>query len=178
MKDEVAEMTEGMDQYLTFMLDGEEYGINILKVMGIQGWQKTTMIPNAPSSVVGLINLRGEVVPIVYLRKHFNLSANDYHARTVVIIVRVAQPDKERTVGLVVDAVSEVYNIESSEIRQAPEFGDGVEGEYIKGLVLVEEKMVILLEIDRLIDWGRLPGGASGEGEDEQQEEFVAESAG
>ena len=87
MKDEVAEMTEGMDQYLTFMLDGEEYGINILKVMGIQGWQKTTMIPNAPSSVVGLINLRGEVVPIVYLRKHFNLSANDYHARTVVIIV-------------------------------------------------------------------------------------------
>ncbi len=176
MKDDKAEMTQGMDQYLTFMLDGEEYGINILKVMGIQGWQKTTMIPNAPSYVVGLINLRGEVVPIIDLRKHFNLDANDYHARTVVIIVRVKQPDKERTVGLVVDAVSEVYNIEAAEIRPAPEFGEGVEGEYIRGLVLVEEKMVILLEIDRLIDWGRLSG--LGVADDEvQEDELVAESA-
>lgn len=178
MKDEKAEITQGMDQYLTFMLDGEEYGINILKVMGIQGWQKTTMIPNAPSYVVGLINLRGEVVPIVDLRKHFSLDANDYHARTVVIIVKVAQPDKERTVGLVVDAVSEVYNIDSTEIRQAPEFGEGIDGEYIKGLVLIEEKMVILLEIDRLIDWGGLPGVSMGEENEQEQEELVAESAG
>lgn len=158
MKDEstTTESIRGLDQYLTFILHGEEYGINILKVRGIQGWEETTMIPSAPEYVVGLINLRGEVVPIIDLRKRFELEPMTYDARTVVIIVHVQQPDKERTVGIVVDAVSEVYNINPTDVRQPPEFGEEVRSEYIRGLVMIEEKMVILLEIDRLIDWGLL----------------------
>ena len=162
MKDEstTAESIRGLDQYLTFILHGEEYGINILKVRGIQGWEETTVIPGAPDYVVGLINLRGEVVPIIDLRTRFNLEPMVYDARTVVIIVHVQQPGKERTVGIVVDAVSEVYNINPADVRQPPEFGKEINNEYLRGLVLIEEKMVILLEIDRLIDWGLLDGDA------------------
>jgi len=167
-EDAASDSIRGMDQYLTFILNGEEYGINILKVRGIQGWEKTTVIPNAPGYVVGLINLRGEVVPIIDLRTRFEMEANEYDARTVVIIVNIEQPGKERTVGVVVDAVSEVYNINPTDVRQAPDFGEEVDNDFIRGLVLIEEKMVILLEIDRLIDWGELDSFASDESEDEQ----------
>lgn len=176
MQEEQTKTTQGMDQYLTFILHGEEYGINILKVRGIQGWQKTTVIPGAPSYVVGLINLRGEVVPIIDLRMRFDLEANEYDARTVVIIVKVKQPDKERTVGLVVDAISEVYNTDPSDIRQSPDFGDEIDNEFIRGLAVIEDKMVILLEIDRLIDWGVLDESSPSE-EPEAEVELAIESA-
>ena len=95
-----------LSQYLTFILDGEEYGVPILKVNGIQGFERTTPIPNAPAYVMGIINLRGEVVPIINLRKRFGLPEGTLDAHTVVIVVRVEQADKTRTVGLVVDAVA------------------------------------------------------------------------
>lgn len=151
------------EQFLTFIMDGEEYGIDILKVRGVQGWERVTPIPNTPDYVLGVINLRGDVVPIVDLRRRFGLEVVSYTPRTVVIVVRVEQKDRDRTVGLVVDAVSEVYNIDTSELRQPPDFGGVVSNDFVRGLAMVEEKMVIILEIDRLITWGILEQIGSGE---------------
>ena len=148
-----------LNQYLTFILDDEEYGVPILKVMGIQGWEKTTPIPNSPDYVMGIINLRGEVVPIVDLRKRFDLEVIPYGAHTVIIVVKIEQSDKERTVGLVVDAVADVHDINSEDMRQTPEFGETINNEFVRGLGLIDEKMVIILEIDQLVDWRKVPGG-------------------
>ncbi len=153
------ETQEELNQYLTFILDGEEYGVPILTVMGIQGWEKTTPIPNSPSYVMGIINLRGEVVPIVDLRKRFDLEMIPYGAHTVVIVVKIEQADKQRTVGLVVDAVADVHDIDSKDMRQTPEFGETISNEFVKGLGLIDEKMVIILNIDQLVDWQKVPDG-------------------
>ena len=148
--------TSDLVQHLTFILAGEEYGINILKVRGVQGWESPTPIPNAPAYALGVINLRGEVVPIIDLRKRFNVESIEYDNRTVVIIVRMESATGDRTVGLVVDAVSEVYKIDPTQLRQAPDFGTHIDNDYIKGLALVDDKMVILLDIDHLVNWGLL----------------------
>ena len=140
-------------QYLTFMLAGEEYGVEILKVQEIKGWDNATPIPNTPEYVLGVLNLRGAVVPIIDLRQRFNLESIPYGATTVVIVVKMAHEDQERTVGLVVDAVADVYRLESTEIQPPPDRGGAVHTEFVRGLATVEEKMVILLEIDRLIDF-------------------------
>jgi purine-binding chemotaxis protein CheW len=150
---------EELNQYLTFILDGEEYGVPILTVRGIQGWEKTTPIPNSPDYVMGIINLRGEVVPIVDLRKRFSLETIPYGAHTVVIVVKIGQADKQRTVGLVVDAVADVHDIDNEDIRKTPEFGEQINNDFVKGLGLIDEKMVIILEIDELVDWQQVPGG-------------------
>ncbi len=146
------------DQYLTFMLDGEEYGIEILRVQGIQGWGSgsgsVTPIPSTPDYILGVLNLRGAVVPIVDLRKRFELEDIPVSATTVVIVVKVATDNKERTVGIVVDAVSDVYNVSSEEMQPPPDFGAAIDTAYLKGLSTVDDKMVILLEIDHLINAG------------------------
>jgi purine-binding chemotaxis protein CheW len=147
---------EELNQYLTFILDGEEYGVPILKVNGIQGWEKTTPIPNSPAFVLGIINLRGEVVPIIDLRKRFGLKTVPYDSHTVVIVVRIEQEDKKRTVGLVVDAVADVYDIKREQVHNTPEFGGKVSNDFVQGLGMINEKMVILLEIDKLMDWKRI----------------------
>ena len=144
---------EELSQYLTFILDNEEYAVPILKVSGIQGWEKTTPIPNAPEYVKGIINLRGEVVPIIDLRKRFNLEHREYDAHTVVIVVKMEQREKKRTVGLVVDAVADVYDIDREKINDTPDFNMKVNDDFVKGLGLIEDKMVIVLEIDNLVDW-------------------------
>lgn len=144
-------------QYLTFMLNGEEYGVDILKVQGIQGWTPVTSIPNTPEFVLGVINLRGEVVPIVDLRKRFNLVDVEFGPTTVVIVVKINDGDGgNKAVGLVVDAVSEVYSVSKEDIRLAPGFGSTISTEYIKGLVTIQDNMVILLEIDSLVAVGVL----------------------
>ena len=150
---------EELNQYLTFILDEEEYGVPILTVMGIQGWEKTTPIPNSPDYVMGIINLRGEVVPIVDLRKRFDLEVIPYGTHTVVIVVKIEQASKERTVGLVVDAVADVHDINTEDMRKTPEFGKAISNDFVKGLGLIDEKMVIILEIDQLVDWENVPAG-------------------
>ena len=142
------------DQYLTFLLDGEEYGIEILRVQGIQGWDSVTPIPNTPAYILGVINLRGTVVPIIDLRKRFALEEIPYGAKTVVLMVKVISETKERTVGIVVDAVSEVYNVPDQEKQPPPDFGAAIDTAFISGLATVDEKMVILLDIDHLINAG------------------------
>jgi len=151
---------EAAGQYLTFMLAGEEYGVEILKVREIKGWDTATPIPNTPEYVLGVLNLRGTVVPIMDLRKRFDLEGVPYGPTTVVIVVKMLHDDQERTVGLVVDAVADVYRLESGEIQPPPDMGGAIHTEFVRGLATIGEKMVILLEIDCLIDFQRLDGMA------------------
>lgn len=162
MSEEQTQQDGGIDlnpdalQFLTFILNGEEYGVDILKVQGIQGWSKVTPIPNTPDFMLGVINLRGAVVPIVDLRKRFQLDQVDYGPTTVVIVVKVKGEESERVVGMVVDAVSEVYNVNERDIKPSPNFSGSISTEYIRGLSMIENKMVILLEIDSLVNAGVL----------------------
>lgn len=153
MTSEEATEQEELYQYLTFILDKEEYGIPILKVSGIQGWEKATPIPNSPEYVKGIINLRGEVVPIIDLRKRFGLKEKEYDAHTVVIVTKIDQQDKTRTVGLVVDAVADVYDIDKEHMHSTPDFGGKISQDFVDGLGMIEEKMVIILKINNLINW-------------------------
>ncbi len=139
-------------QFLTFILAGEEYGVDILRVQEIKGWSSVTPIPNTPSYMKGVINLRGAIVPIIDLRERFGLEHLEYGPTTVVVILRVKANGKERIMGIVVDAVSEVYNINANNLQPPPEFGGVIKTEFIKGLSAVEETMVIILDIDHLLN--------------------------
>jgi purine-binding chemotaxis protein CheW len=139
------------EQYLTFMLAGEEYGVDILRVQEIKGWDKVTRIPHTAEHVLGVINLRGAVVPILDLRRRFGLPSIPRGPTTVVIVVRVGGKSAERTVGMVVDAVSEVYNVEMSATRPPPDMCATVDTVFVKALATAGEKMLILLDIDLLI---------------------------
>jgi purine-binding chemotaxis protein CheW len=141
----------GGTQVLTFVLDGEEYGVDILRVQEIKGWDRVTPIPNTVECVRGVINLRGTVVPIIDLRLRFLKPAIEYSKTTVVIVLKVHAPRGERIVGLVVDAVSDVHGIAASQMREAPELGGGSASRFVRGLATVGEKLVILLDIDQLV---------------------------
>lgn len=142
----------GASQYLTFIMNGEEYGIDILRVLGIQGWDSVTEIPNTPEYILGVINLRGAVVPIIDLRSRLGIETIDFGPTTVVIVVKIGEENEARTIGLVVDAVSEVYSIKNGELAPAPDFGKSANTQYVRALATVDEKMVILMEIDHLMD--------------------------
>lgn len=139
------------DQFLTFIMAGEEYGVDILTVQEIRGWESVTPIPNAPPHVKGVINLRGTIVPIIDLRLRFGLEDVSYGPMTVVIVMKVESARGKRIMGIVVDAVSDVYSLSMQEVRAAPDLGDHVNTSYIKGLVNVDSKMVILLDINELL---------------------------
>ena len=140
------------DQFLTFILAGEEYGVDILRVQEIKGWDDVTPIPNTPDYVKGVINLRGAIIPIVDLRQRFGLDELEYGPTTVMIILKVHSAERERIMGVVVDAVSEVYNIDGGELQPPPEFGGVIKTEFLRGLASVEEKMIIVLDIDHLLN--------------------------
>ncbi|MCB1746410.1 MAG: purine-binding chemotaxis protein CheW [Gammaproteobacteria bacterium] len=139
------------DQYLTFLLNGEEYGVDILRVQEIKGWMPTTKIPNTPEYIRGVMNLRGAIVPIIDLRLRFNMPAIEYTATTVVIVLKVEHEAGERTIGFVVDAVSDVYNVTAEQFNPAPDFGEHAHTDFIRALATVDDKMVILLDIDQLV---------------------------
>jgi purine-binding chemotaxis protein CheW len=138
-------------QYLTFVCDGQEYGVEILRVQEIKGWDRVTRIPHSADFVLGVMNLRGTIVPVVDLRRRFGLEARTFDASTVVIVVHAAGSGGEGTVGLVVDGVSEVYNFDASSVRPPPEFGASVDRAFVSGIATIEEKMVMLLNIDKLV---------------------------
>ena len=140
------------DQYLTFMLAGEEYGVDILRVQEIKGWGKVTPIPGTPEYVRGVMNLRGTIVPILDLRKRFSMDQIDYGPTTVVIVLRVECEGRDRIMGVVVDAVSDVYAVPAEELSPPPDFGGNVHVEFVRGLATVDEKMVIILNIDKLLN--------------------------
>lgn len=140
------DLTEG-EQFLTFELGEELYGVEILKVQEIRGWSEPTIIPNAPHFIRGVINLRGAIVPILDLRRRFEMEETEFTPQTVVIVVNV----QDRTIGMVVDAVSDVVDFDQVEIRNAPDFGVTIDASFIRGLSPHEERMVILLHIDKLL---------------------------
>jgi purine-binding chemotaxis protein CheW len=138
-------------QYLTFVCDGQEYGVEILRVQEIKGWDRVTRIPHSADFVLGVMNLRGTIVPVVDLRRRFGLDARTFDASTVVIVVHATGVSGEGTVGLVVDAVSEVYNFDANSVRPPPEFGASADRAFVSGIATIEDKMVMLLNIDKLV---------------------------
>jgi purine-binding chemotaxis protein CheW len=134
-------------EYLTFTLGGEEYGVDILKVQEIRGYEKPTAIANAPAFIKGVVNLRGTIVPIVDMRIRFNLGSAEYNQFTVVIILNVAG----RVVGMVVDTVSDVIGLSAEQMRPAPDFSSAFDTQYITGLGTVEDRMLILIDIEKLM---------------------------
>jgi len=149
---EAVDIAAGGEQFLTFMLNGEEYGVDILRVQEIKGWATATEIPNMPDYIRGVINLRGTIVPIVDLRRRFSMTGAEYTSTTVIIVLMVRNPEgATRTMGFVVDAVSDVYSVGAHQIKPAPDFGESVRAECVRGLATVDEKMIILLDIDQLI---------------------------
>jgi purine-binding chemotaxis protein CheW len=145
----------GSTEYLTFMLAGQEYGVEILSVQEIKGWDRPTRIPNSPAHVLGVINLRGVVVPIIDLRRRFSLEAAPSDVSPVVVVVRVNTASGLRTAGIAVDAVSEVCRVSPEDLRAAPTAGAAeggrIDAQCIKGLAIADGKMLILLTIDRLV---------------------------
>jgi purine-binding chemotaxis protein CheW len=134
-------------EFLTFTLGAEEYAIDILRVQEIRGYDQVTAIANSPAFIKGVINLRGAIVPIVDLRIKFNLPSVTYDQFTVVIILNV----RERIVGAVVDSVSDVIALTAQEVKPPPEFGGSFDTEYLLGLATVSERMLILVDIEKLM---------------------------
>ncbi|MCL1043046.1 MULTISPECIES: chemotaxis protein CheW [Shewanella] len=147
-------------QYLTFIMADEEYGVDILSVQEIRGWEPTTVIPNAPSHVKGVINLRGTIVPIIDLRQRFGIASLDYGPTTVVIVIKVSVAEEQKVIGIVVDAVSDVFSVQPKDLRDAPDFGEDTDLTFIKGLANLDDKMVILLDINTLLSSEVLPEAA------------------
>ncbi len=139
--------TETSQEFLTFTLGDEHYGLEIMKVKEIRGYEPVTKIANAPPFVKGVLNLRGDIVPILDLRLKFNVGTAVYNEFTIVIMLSVAH----RIVGIVVDAVSDVIRLQPEEIKPAPEFGAVFDHQFLYGLCQVGETMVILLNIESLI---------------------------
>jgi len=145
----------GVREFLTFKLGGEEYGIDILKVQEIRGYDTVTRIANAPHFIKGVINLRGVIVPIIDLRMKFNLGEAKYDAFTVVVILNVAH----RVVGAVVDSVSDVLELKPEQVKPAPEFNSMLDATHITGLGSIktvvegkeQDRMLILVDIERLM---------------------------
>jgi purine-binding chemotaxis protein CheW len=145
-------------QVLTFVLGSETYGVDILRVQEIRGWSSVTKIPHAPAHVLGVLNLRGSIVPVVDLRMRFNLERAEYKAVTVIIVLSVESATGRRDFGVVVDGVSDVVDVATAAVKPAPEMGARAATEHIRGLVSVAEHMVVLLDIDRLIGGDMMSG--------------------
>lgn len=135
------------NEFLTFRLGSEEYGTEILKVQEIRGYDSITQIANSPDYIKGVINLRGIIVPIIDMRIKFDLGQATYDQFTVVIILTVAG----RVMGIVVDGVSDVITLTDEQMRQAPGLGSVIDTEYIMGLGTVDERMLILIDIEKLM---------------------------
>lgn len=136
----------GILQLVTFRLGDEEYAVDILKVQEINRMVEITTVPNTPAFIEGVINLRGKVIPVISLRKKFGLEAKDIDSQSRIMVVNVGA-----TIGLVVDSVSEVLRLPADTVEPPPAMTSGIDSEYIKGIGKLEDRLLILLDIDRLI---------------------------
>lgn len=135
------------NEFLTFTLGREEYGIDILRVQEIRGYDAVTTLANMPDFIKGVINLRGIIVPIIDMRIKFHLGNVEYNQFTVVIILNVAH----RVIGMVVDGVSDVITLNAEQIKPSPEFGSTLDTKYVTGIGAVEDRMLILIDIEKLM---------------------------
>lgn len=147
MLNEEIGLSADANQFLTFSLGEEEYGVDILKVQEIKGYVPATRIPNSPHDVNGVLNLRGTIVPIVDLRRKFGLEPAEYDQFTCIVVVVV----QERVMGMIVDGVSEVMNIPPGDIQPPPDFGNSMSSNTLRGMAKVGEKLIILLDIDTVL---------------------------
>ena len=145
------ESSEPGKEFLTFSLAEEEYGVDILRVQEIRGWERVTRVPNSPGYMKGVLNIRGAIVPIVDLRQCFEMPVLEYTVTTVVIVLSVQCLGQDKVVGIVVDSVSDVVSAKLGELQNAPEFGDQVNTNFISGLASAEDKMIMLLDIEKLL---------------------------
>jgi purine-binding chemotaxis protein CheW len=138
-------------QYLSFFLGGEEYATDILRVQEIKGWDTVTRVPYSPGYILGVINLRGAIVPVIDLRVRFALPNAAFDSATVIIVVHVSGARGERVVGIVVDAVSDVYSVAEESIQPPPDVMGSVDHMFVTGLARLEDRLVIILDIERLV---------------------------
>ena len=159
----VAEVTESIavtgelaGKYLTFKLDEEVYGLEILKVQEIIGLMNITSVPRTPEFVRGVINLRGKVIPVIDLRQKFSMEKIDDTERTCIIVVQVSRNGSGVTMGLIVDEVSEVLDVEAGQIEPAPSFGASVETAFILGMGKINESVLMMLDVDKVLSPGEV----------------------
>ena len=143
----MSQATAPAAEFLTFALGSEEYGVDILKVKEIRGYDAVTRLPDAPDYIKGVINLRGTIVPVVDMRLKFRLEHAEYTALTVMIVLNVA----DRVVGMVVDSVSDVVQLSAEQVRAVPEIGATIDRQFLTGIGTLDERMLILLDIERLM---------------------------
>lgn len=143
---------EQVEQFLTFELADELYGVEILKVKEIRGWEPVRDIPNTPDYIKGALNLRGSIVPIIDLRERFAMEKTDYSPMTVVIVLYVENTLGSSVMGIVADAVSDVLDINADEIKGSPKLGAKIDTRYMRGLYVGASKLVMLLDSDKLLD--------------------------
>lgn len=139
-------------EVLVFVLGKEEYGVDILKVQEIRGYEKVTPIPSAPDYLKGVVNLRGVIVPVIDMRVKFRLPDVRYDTFTVVVILRIAG----RVIGIVVDGVSDVVHFAESDVKPAPQLGSLVDSSFLAGVATQDDRMVLLVDIERLLSTGEL----------------------
>ena len=143
----MSQATAPAAEFLTFALGSEEYGVDILKVKEIRGYDAVTRLPDAPDYIKGVINLRGTIVPVVDMRLKFRLERAEYTALTVMIVLNVA----DRVVGMVVDSVSDVVQLSAEQVRAVPEIGATIDRQFLTGIGTLDERMLILFDIERLM---------------------------
>ncbi len=149
---DVEKSNEGLiDRYLTFQLAGDTYGVDILKVQEIKGWEPIRQLPNSPAYIKGVFDFRGVIVPIIDLRERFALDCVEYTPVTVVIIVSVSVKEDSRIMGIIADSVSDVLDVNPDMERAAPDLGVSIDTRYIKSMAMANS-MVMLLDVDKLLD--------------------------
>jgi purine-binding chemotaxis protein CheW len=148
MNDKKTSAAAAADEFLSFTLGDEDYGVDILKVQEIRGYDAVTRLPDAPEYIKGVINLRGTIVPVIDLRLKLRLAQARYDAFTVMIVLNV----QNRVVGIVVDSVSDVIALGQDQVRPTPEFGASVDTRFISGIGTIDDRMLILLDIETLIN--------------------------
>ncbi len=143
---------ENLVQFLSFTLGDEEYGVDILSVQEIRSWEPVSRIPNVPDYEKGVVNLRGAIVPIIDLRERFGLGHLEYSPLTVVVVLPMhTKEGQARVMGVVVDSVSDVIDVDKKTIQDAPNFGTKVSTEFINGLASVNDRMVMILDVEKLL---------------------------
>jgi purine-binding chemotaxis protein CheW len=140
------------EQLLTFIVAGEEYGVDILRVQEIRSWSNPMPIPNTPPYIKGVINIRGDIVAIADLRERLGIPRLPYGPTTVVVVLRVSHGGQDRVMGAIVDAMSDVTNVPSSAIKPPPLFRQSGEAPLAKGILTLEDKMITILDVDRIFD--------------------------
>jgi purine-binding chemotaxis protein CheW len=157
-------------KYLTFALANEEYGLEILKVREIIGYMEITAVPQTPEHVKGVINLRGQVIPVIDLRAKFGMETTDVTEETCIIVVEITQGDRKFSTGIVVDHVQEVLDIAGEDIEEPPQFGSSVNTDFILGMGKIGDSVKILLDIDKVLSGDNIASFGGGSGSYKRQE--------